>query len=467
MLTNMKKFTKFQIVWHTFDLHTLTAKFSFSFDNEIYFTETIDFSSQIADAIQPIESIDHKVIDNLLFHLSLALGISYYKLSPTTIIEIQSWKINNDQIFFWKQFYINGLWEFFFRNNIQPFAPEFISNSWTETDQLSMFNLQLSSNKALIPLGWGKDSLVSIELIKKLWIPYNTCTFGKDTPLYQEVNNVIHTPRLFIARQLDPLLFSMNKEGYYNWHVPISGIIAFTLTVAAYLYNYKYIVLSNEKSANEGNTEMNGMIINHQRSKSLEFEKTFDTYVHTYISSDLKYFSLLRGMYEIRIVEEFAKHKQYFSTFSSCNRNFHILPWGSSALLPNGPKRCGHCPKCAFVYTILRPQITHEQAINIFGKELYEDKSLEQLFKELLGISGIKPFECVGTNEEMILAMYKYYQQSDTTQKTYEIMKLFSEYILPHMSDSGFKELEEKLMKIYDEDNIPPEIKKILPESAY
>ena len=90
-----------------------------------------------------------------------------------------------------------------------------------------------------------------------------------------------------MKRTIDPLLFEMNQQGYYNGHVPISGIIAFVLTTAAYLYNYSYIVMSNERSADEGNTEMDGVIINHQWSKSFEFEEAFSQYLHNYISPDL------------------------------------------------------------------------------------------------------------------------------------------------------------------------------------
>ena len=50
---------------------------------------------------------------------------------------------------------------------------------------------------------------------------------------------------------MDPKLFEMNEQGYYNGHVPISGIIAFVLVTASYLYDYRYIVMSNEKSADE------------------------------------------------------------------------------------------------------------------------------------------------------------------------------------------------------------------------
>ena len=119
-------------------------------------------------------------------------------------------------------------------------------------------------------------------------------------------------------------------------------------------------------------------------------------------------------MYEIKITEQFCQYPQYFDTFSSCNRNFHIT---SSPLIRGDSggfvdkRRCGICPKCAFVYTLMSAFLPQKQIIQIFNKDMFADSSLKELFKELLGISGIKPFECVGTNEEVILAMYKAYLQ--------------------------------------------------------
>ena len=36
----------------------------------------------------------------------------------------------------------------------------------------------------------------------------------------------------------------------------------------------------------------------------------------------------------------------------------------------------------------------------MFEKNIFENKSTIPLFKQLLGIEGFKPFECVGTPEE-------------------------------------------------------------------
>lgn len=313
----------------------------------------------------------------------------------------------------------------------------------------------------MVALGGGKDSLVSVELVKKLNIPFYTSTFGKDYYLHRAVSDKIGVPRLVMQRIIDPKLFEMNQQGYYNGHVPISGIIAFVLVTAAYLYDYKYIIMSNEKSANEGNTVLDGIEINHQRSKSYQFESDFDQYVKKYISPDLHYFSLLRGMYEINIAKLFSQYPHYFDTFSSCNNNFKVIETNKTT----EDRWCGTCPKCAFVYAILRPFINDQQTLDIFGQELYENTELTRLYKELLGIEGIKPFECVGTNEEMTYAMYLYYEQIKNRHQIPPIMELFKNKVLPTLSPDSLTHLEKKLFTTHmEETNIPEPFQAIVSE---
>ncbi|MEI6773401.1 MAG: hypothetical protein WCL18_00800 [bacterium] len=301
--------------------------------------------------------------------------------------------------------------------------------------------------------------MVSIESIKKLHIPFYTSTFGKDYYLHKVVGDTIGAPRLLMLRHMDPTLFEMNQQGYYNGHVPISGIIAFVLVAAAYLYDYTYIIMSNEKSANEGNTVMDGIEINHQRSKSYQFESDFSEYSKKYLSPDVKYFSLLRGMYEIKIANIFAQYPHYFDIFSSCNNNFKIIENNKTT----DHRRCGICPKCAFVYTTLRPFISDENTKKIFDQELYENNTLLPLYKELLGIDGIKPFECVGTNEEVFYAMYLYYEKTKNNSQIPPIMELFKNEILPTLSMHDLMKLEKKLFAVYTkETNIPKEFQTLL-----
>ena len=449
----MKPFQNFYFTWYTFDQKTLKASFFYSFDHEVNFTESIDFTNS---ALKPISTIDTEVMNTLLFHLSLALGISYYKLYPTKDLIVETGSLTEDQHSFWKTFYTQWLGEFFYTNKLSPHRLINFVNGKQNTPQ-TVFSS--NSTTPMVAIGWGKDSLVSIEYIKKLNIPFYTSTFGKDYYLHKVVGDAIWAPRLVMHRTMDPKLFAMNQEGYYNWHVPISGIIAFVLVTAAYLYDYRYIIMSNEKSANEGNTSLDGIEINHQRSKSYQFESDFNSYIWKYLSPDVYYFSLLRGMYEINIAKIFTQYQQYFGIFSSCNNNFKIIESNKTT----DHRRCGICPKCAFVYTTLRPFISDENTQNIFGQELYNTLSLIPLYRELLGIDGIKPFECVGTNEEVIYAMYLYYKKIGNTSQIPPIMELFKNEVLPKLSPSDLLILEKKLFTSYNEEtNIPRIFQNIL-----
>ena len=451
----MKAFETFYFTWYAFDTKTLKASFSYSFDHEVDFTETIDFA---CPEFKAIPTIDSEIIDTLLFHTSLALGISYYKLYPTVNLVIETGSLNKDQQTFWKTFYTQGLGEFFYTNKLSPHG---LINFVNGSKEIFQKLFSSPSNIPMVAIGWGKDSLVSVEAIKKLNIPFYTSTFGKNYYLHKVVGDKIWVPRLLMKREMDPKLFDMNQQWYYNGHVPISGVIAFVLMTAAYLYDYTYIVMSNEKSANEGNTVLDWIEINHQWSKSYQFESDFNEYVWKYLSSNVKYFSLLRGMYEIKIAKIFAQYQQYFDTFSSCNNNFKIIE--SNKTTDN--RRCGVCPKCAFVYTTLRPFLSDNDTQKIFGQELYENKALAPLYKELLGIDGIKPFECVGTNEEVAYAMYLQYKKIENNSQISPIMELFKHEILPTLSPDELAMLEKKLFTTYtDETHIPELFQTILPK---
>ena len=166
-------------------------------------------------------------------------------------------------------------------------------------------------------------------------------------------------------------------------------------------------------------------------------------------------------MYEIKIAKLFSQYKQYFDIFSSCNNNFKIIESNKTT----DHRRCGICPKCAFVYATLRPFLSDNDTQNIFGQELYDNETLIPLYKELLGIDGIKPFECVGTNEEVTYAMYLQYENIKTNSLISPIMDFFKNEILPTLSADNLINLEKKLFTLYtDETNIPGMFQSVLPE---
>jgi len=434
----MKPFNQFIISNYSWDPESLTASFCYSFDNEEKFIEKIDFRPLKDTEKFPILRSNKYEINQILTHLHIALWVSYYKLYPTKEIIVESSYLTENQKSFWNVFYLKWLWEFFYRNQLDPRGlANFISKEWAPKFENK---ISLTANKSLVLFWWGKDSLVSVELLKEKWEDFDLFSFGKEFPLHEIAAEPTHKNRLIIKRSLDlAQITKLLEQWYYNWHLPITGIISFVTIMVSYLYWYKATVTSLEKSADEWNTVYCDMEINHQRSKSAEFEKLFKAYVSENISDDFSIYSLLRDWYEIKVVKEFAKYSQYFHSFSSCNRNFH-LTWSK---LTWDDLWCRICPKCLFVYTMLRAFVWKETVNKIFNKDLFEDENLIPLFNELLGIDWIKPFECVGTNEEMVLAFWLILQnEPDCNSK---IIDIFKEKIVSKMKEEDFKALKTKL----------------------
>ena len=391
----MQNFQNFYIKNFDFNKSSKIATFNFSFDNKINFEEKIDFNIW-----KKIINFDKEILNNLLTNLSIAIGISYYKLYPFAKI-ILPIKVNDNQLNFWKKFYTNGLGEFFYKNNINPWVINF--QNWEKNFSNKIWKIQ-NQNKALLLWWWWKDSIVGYSIIKNKY-DYDLFVVWKIDKIKQDTANVVWKQPLLVKRYLSENLFELNKT-YYNWHIPITWIISFISLITAYLYWYNYIFTSNEKSAWEENTIWKWYKINHQYSKSLEFEEDFKQYNLDFLNW-VEYKSLLSDMFEIDIVQKFIKLEEFFPYFSSCNRNFKIT-WSSQA-----KRWCCNCEKCAFVYLILSAYLPKEKVVNIFQEDLFENKNLLETYKWLIW-KKTKPFECVGTYNEskkalkLVLQKYKW-----------------------------------------------------------
>jgi hypothetical protein len=208
-------------------------------------------------------------------------------------------------------------------------------------------------------------------------------------------------------RKLDPEMIRLGKEpGYYNGHGPSTAINSMIASLCALLFGYDQIVLSNERTASEGNVEFDGRETNHQYSKSLGFELLIADILANATGGALKYFSLLRPYSEARIASLFTQGQRFDSVFSSCNRNFRLT--GN-----DGPLWCGECPKCHFVFLIFAPFMSKERLLGIFGKNLLDVPEYERSFRELSGLAGQKPWECVGEILEAAACFYTLTRHAD------------------------------------------------------
>ena len=355
------------------------------------------------------EFINEEFLDTLCFNFGIMNAINYYKLSLAPTFTIKCGELDDTQKAFFKKLFFNGLGELMFVNNLQiPFESFMTINAPTPAEKKQFYFDDVFSGN-LIPVGGGKDSVVTLEALRG-WREDNLC-LQYNRNLYPENRAAIDCIRLAgysvdktcnFNLTLDQHMLELNKQGFYNGHIPFSSCLAFASFIIAYLNNKANIVLSNEASANEGNVK--GTNINHQYSKSIEFENDFRFYTATYLCDKIQYFSLLRCMNEYQIVKKFIKFPSYLSVFRSCNVGTKSNSW------------CGHCAKCLYVYIMLYPFVDHEQLVEIFGHDLYDDQTLGGLFNGLINPDATKPFECVGTREEINYAVKLAIEQSKAKQ---------------------------------------------------
>ncbi|MDB5187758.1 MAG: putative UDP-N-acetylmuramoylalanine--D-glutamate ligase [Candidatus Kaiserbacteria bacterium] len=341
--------------------------------------------------------ISSELFERLLDSLHLMLGISYYKLYCPKDIRMP-YLLTQEQSEFWSTVYRKGLGEFAYRNNIDL---RYIQFPFTQTTPAPAEDVS-TQERALVGIGGGKDSVVAVELLRAEEISsegFVIETYAKHD-IAENVCAVANIPLNHIVRRLDPQVFDV-LPGSFKGHIPISAVYAFLGYTAALLYDFSYVVTGNEWSSNFGNVDHYGEQINHQWSKSLEFENMFTRYTKNYLSPSVRYFSIVRPLYEIRIAELFARYPQYFSVFTSCNRKFRIDPLGRP-----GSMWCCECPKCAFVFLMLAPYIEKDQLVSIFGRNLLDDRALLTVFADILGFGSMKPFDCVGTFDEACAALH-------------------------------------------------------------
>lgn len=363
---------------------TLKLKFFFHLDEQFHFCPTLEIPAR---PFFNWNSVPESQLQTLAFHIGMVELVSYWKMACPKRVVVLPFALTDAQKQWWKKLYYNGLGEFFYLNGITCSEQDFMSIESPSTQAFAKVELPLQE-KVIIPVGGGKDSVVTLELLRNdlpctpLIVNPRGATLG-----CVEAAGFADDAFMVVKRTLDPTMLEMNKQGYLNGHTPFSALLAFVSILVGFGSGSRYIALSNESSANESTVP--GTKINHQYSKSIEFECDFRNYIAENINDKIQYFSFLRPLSELQIAYFFAQFTTYHPVFRSCNAGSKTDSW------------CCKCPKCLFTWLILSPFLTREQLTAIFGHDMMADAELRPIFEELNGTSAVKPFECVGTVEEV------------------------------------------------------------------
>ncbi|SDG50612.1 hypothetical protein [Pelagibacterium luteolum] len=379
-----------------FDSATGEARFRYKLGDHA-FSERLRFPTAGIDA----KRATSEAFAALLDLTAAVLGVSYFKLLAPFEIDASALSLSEAQRTFIIDVYENGLGEFYARNDLKRFGQlRLTAGHGAQPAPLSL------PDRALVLVGGGKDSLVSVQLLDAAGLDIALFAVNPKGPIVTSAERA-ERGLLSVQRLLDSEMIRLGQEpGYYNGHVPSTAINSMIAALASVLYGYSSIVLSNERSASEGNIEFDGRQANHQYSKSIDFERSIRDILLDATGGALSYYSLLRPYSEARIAQLFARSSRYDDVFSSCNRNFR-LNGHDDALW------CGKCPKCHFVFLIFAPEMPRDRLVGIFDQNVLDDASNIPAYRELTGLSGHKPWECVGEILEAAACLWRIAEHPD------------------------------------------------------
>jgi hypothetical protein len=436
----------FRFVRCDFDAQTGVAQLVYAFDDGPELVETVT----VPGAPFALDEARAAAATRALRLLHLVAGVSYYKAAVPQAISIDAYGIDAETAAFLETVYLNGLGEFAYRNGLDlrgrirfPVGGALATNEASVAAEAAP-TLGLREH-ALVAIGGGKDSLVSIEALRSAGVA-QTVTWIGGSQLIAACAAHTGLPTLNIGRQLAPQLFEYNRLGAWNGHIPVTAVNSAILAFAAVLLGVDQVVFSNERSASYGSIIPGTGEVNHQWSKGWAFESALGDWLQRHVAADLRYYSLLRPMSELAVARQFAKVSRYDAHFSSCNRNFHILGERPTS------RWCGVCPKCHFVFLALAPFMPKPRLVGIIGRNLLDDPAQTAGFDALLEYQDHKPFECVGEGRESRAAMAALAQRPEWREDV--LVERFAREIAPQLDAADLR--IEPLLAIDDEHWIPP-----------
>jgi hypothetical protein len=363
------------------------------------FRPSVEFSG-----LRPDEAarVTDQTAQRIVRALAVVEAASYWKATVSPVIEIGIGDADSAEVAWWDKFWIPAMGEFLYRNGIDFTAPGFLRIATAPglpPGEPAAPGSQVSAERPLVMFSGGKDSLALTYALKDG--PTDFFLYNPTQSQRSLARSLADGGQITeVRRAMLPELLAMNDSGeFLNGHTPYSAYLALAAMLTGYLRGNDMIVAGNSRSDDEPNVaEYLTRPVNHQWTKSAEYERGLQDYAARWLPGAPSYCSPLRPLYELQIIRSLEPHMdEYFQT-QSCNKL-------------KGQGWCLGCAKCAWVFLATTALFGRATAIAKAGGDMLANPELSGLYLSMAGLDGDKPFECTGTETEVRAAIMTAAQQ--------------------------------------------------------
>ena len=328
--------------------------------------------------------------------LAIVEAFSYWKALCSPVIEVALPAPDPAELDWWQAFWPGAMGEFFYRNQIDYTSPGFLAIRGPAGAGGLGAGGAAPAGPPLVLFSGGKDSLALARIVSAGAgaAPVDFFLYNPGERLRGLAGSLAPGGRLVeVRRAILPELLRLNTAGHPNGHTPFSAYLAFAAMLAGYLRGSGPVMAGNSRSDDEPNVRSYlGRPVNHQWTKSYEFEAAVRSYRDRWLPGAPGYSSPLRPLYEVQIIASLAGDVDAYLSTVSCNQ-------------VRGDGWCRSCAKCAWVFLATAALFGHDLAIRKTGGDMFADPALAGVYQEMAGLTGVKPFECTGSEDEVRAAI--------------------------------------------------------------
>src|SRR5262245_57746604 len=305
--------------------------------------------------------------------LAIVEAFSYWKALCSPVIEVAPPAPDAAELDWWRAFWPGAMGEFFYRNQIGYTATDFLAIRGPVGAPERLDGAAGGApdgpgggtgGAPLVLFSGGKDSLAlaRIAAAARGAAPVDFFLYNPGERLRGMAGSLAAGGRVLEAhRAILPELLRLNAAGHPNGHTPFSAYLAFAAMLTGYLRGSGPVLAGNSRSDDEPNVPSYlGRPVNHQWTKSYEFETAIGAYRERWLPGAPAYSSPLRPLYELQIIASLSGDVDAYLRTASCNR----APAGAW---------CRSCAKCAWVFLATAALFGHDLAVGKIGADMFAD----------------------------------------------------------------------------------------------